>query len=755
MADPVWLAWCQGVGMNQAAVDFMRTDIGVDGPGALRDNVSTTEFTTFLKVTGKQMSSVTPAAGAVRPLFPWGAQKALHALRLYMEYRQAVGLEMTDAAILAFFNVNRRTEWIEHIAKIKEIDTSGADEDVIVVPKLKSLSRWEPFREMVVTKLSTQRNSTLGHRLTYLLRDYEESEQVHLDATYSSLEERIEGCVNLSGPLFQKDNAWLYAYLKGLVVEGDIWTYIQSLEGTNNGRAAWKAIQAQAEGPAATHLRVTTGYAKMNNTKFNGKSKKFTFQSYIRAHTQAHNLITRDTQETLTETNKVDTFLNGISDPSLAAAVAAVKASDDKMSSFQRASQHVLQEYLRLQSSNTTSNYNVAGVATPKAPPQKKQKKAADNSTSKKSKSFQTRLQQAIKEVKAGTFKHALGDVWNSTDFRKYRDTVIQKRNEKKSASASEVSIEAVIQAQVKAQLKKAGITVSAVESVGSADDPPLAQDDNEDEEEDTTPDTGTVDEYESAKAASASSQFGRKGRTIKAASQLKRKVDAVSIGSLDTTPIPKKKNRATLRNISKEPGLSSQEPPDLRHLPLWQSRIVDSITPNIQYHEHLRSMVLGPDKPVFKDIYEELLAYGSTFQSLKVSREMNVALTPVELKRYRFLEHKHKTFVNAAAEDNYIYAHASLAAWDAGKAQATHEMAKKTYHDALKIHKELSKYMAEDDTGDDFQLPSDLSIMLKPDDFARHKSGHVADEECKDPQAVNIDDLSDEDDSDSEYEYE
>ena len=171
MADPAWLAWCQGVGMNQAAVDFMRTDIGVDGPGALRDNVSTTEFTTFLKVTSKQMSSVTPAAGAVRPLFPWGAQKALHALRLYMEYRQAVGLEMTDAAILAFFNVNRRTEWIEHIAKIKEFETSGADEDVIVVPKLKSLSRWEPFREMVVTKLSTQRNSTLGHRLTYLLRD--------------------------------------------------------------------------------------------------------------------------------------------------------------------------------------------------------------------------------------------------------------------------------------------------------------------------------------------------------------------------------------------------------------------------------------------------------------------------------------------------------------------------------------------------------------------------------------------------------
>ena len=200
---------------------------------------------------------------------------------------------------------------------------------------------------------------------------------------------------------------------------------------------------------------------------------------------------------------------------------------------------------------------------------------------------------------------------------------------------------------------------------------------------------------------------------------------------------------------------MSSQEPPDLRHLPLWQSRIVDSISPNIKYHEHLRSLVLGPDKPVFKDIYEELLAYGSTFQALKVSREMNVSLTPVELKRYRFLEHKHKTLTNLAAVDNYLYAHAHLAAWDAGKAQATHETAKKTYHDALKIHKELSKHMDEDGSEDDFQLPSDLSIMLKPDDFARHKSGPVADEECKDPQAVNIDDLSDEDDSESEFEFE
>ena len=747
MADPQWLAWCQGVNMNAAAVDFLHDNVGIGGPADLRAQVSLTEFPGFLKTVSKQILSITPAQGAARPLFPWGAQKALHALRMYTEYRNAADLNQDDDIILTNFTGNRRIAWLGHLEKIKqrEQDTS-TEEDPIVVPKLRSLSRWVPFKEMVTTKLQHQYNPTLGHRLIYLLRDYEVADNEQVNAHYDSIEERIEATVDLDGPLFKRDNTWLYSFLKGLVVEGDVWTYIQALDSTQDGRKAWQSIKDQAEGPAAIKLRISTGYAKMQNTKYTGKSKKFNFQSYIRAHTQAHNMVTQDTEEVLTQSKKVDDFLNGIEDPNLAAAVNAVRASTEKMETFEKASQHILEIYLKQQQSKpgTNADYSVAAVDTDSKPSPKKGK---GGTTSKKSKSFQTRLAKAIKEVKNNTFKFAANDVYNSKEFASYRNT-IQQRRKAKAAAAGKNATPGTDRAAIKAMFlecleerdAKANRNVGAVKSG------------EEEEGEDTTPKSGTVDEYEAAEAASASSQFGRRGRNNKKRSS----ESSVNVSSVLTAPIPKKTRRASLQKVMEIPVEPSIQDPQKVVPGKWRERLATSAIPNIEYHNSLRELVLGPDKPTFRDKYEELLALGSTHQALKFSWQMKTPFTDVEAKRFRWLEHKFKTIMNNAGANEREDC-ARLAAWMEGQGQSTYYAAKRAYNDALKVYDKAQEHEASQNPDSEMQMPDDLENKLQSKDFACMKR-QVQDtpEVQSDADPEDDIDLSDEDDSsDEENEFE
>ena len=201
MSSPEWIAWCKTLGMNDEAVDFFRDQVGIPGPTELRTQVALSEFPTFLKTVSKQILSVTPPANTPKPIFPWPAQRTFHALRMYLDYRVAASLSMEEAQVLKRFQSGNTTAlWLEHLSKVRQMEQETAEEDPISVPKLRSFTRWVPFKEMMQTKLLHQRNPVLGHRLTYLLRDYGVATTEMHSVSYPSLEEKIEATVTHKGP---------------------------------------------------------------------------------------------------------------------------------------------------------------------------------------------------------------------------------------------------------------------------------------------------------------------------------------------------------------------------------------------------------------------------------------------------------------------------------------------------------------------------------------------------------------------------
>ena len=700
-----WIDLCTFFQLPQAGQEFLRDQIGVTSPSSLRIELPTANFYDSWKQISK--SAPTGQAGAQPPL-PWKCYRCFHALRLYIEYADACGIEDDDDTICQVFNDQETLDsWKKRITEMQEIKQDSTE--LPVVPKLKTMSKWEPFKEMVEVTLKTQRNATLGHRLIYLIRDYENSTQEQMEEDYGSWDLAIEARVNLEGSLFDKDNTWFYTLLKGLVVDSEIYTYIKPFDKTQDGRGAWLALKGQAEGPVVTQNIVNQAYSRMQNSKYDGKSRKFDFEAYIRLHTKCHNELTGpNTGEVLSETKKVHDFLKGIKDPSLLPAVNAVKATD-KIKSFEDTKKHLLAAWTEQKAYKTEDKYLVASAGTRQG---SESSNTPNNHHPPRNNSFQARLAKAIKAVNDGNFKRTEKDVWTSNAFKSYKKKVEDKRKAKKGNNpsggssrvgaatttppdsainaATKVAIDNAVKATVSSLLTNKTVRISSVSGTPNQ------------EEDGKTPARGTPEELETARAASAGAQFGRLGNKkrppeenpkVGSVKTMRRIVPSV----VDLTQDPKEPP-VLPSELRLQSGQDSGTLPDIR----WKKQEVrlNSTISKIEYMVELKRKVnrcaikglrLRATGDEFKDFYEELLARGHTYNCLKLSYQdgtLGADNLAHEVKTWAYLQDIYKELTKGCAIGN-PEALWYKAGWDASSYNS-YDYVKKACLDAQTIYKSI-----------------------------------------------------------------
>lgn len=144
----------------------------------------------------------------------------------------------------------------------------------------------------------------------------------------------------LAGPDYMRDNAWVFAVIKQLVLEGPGRSYIIAFDKVSNGHAAWLALINHFEGDSYRNRNVEDAYSSLECIHYEGECKGFNFEKFVEKHNEAF-LELSQYGEPVLETKKVRDFLSRINAPELAAAKQQVRATPTLLADFQEAANFI------------------------------------------------------------------------------------------------------------------------------------------------------------------------------------------------------------------------------------------------------------------------------------------------------------------------------------------------------------------------------------------------------------------------------
>lgn len=267
-----------------------------------------------------------------RPTFPFLAVKRLQALFLWCIYRLARGQQASPAD----FNAAAMVRWER---RLHEIERNSNDEDVKTAGPLESFNDWVQWEEALLTWAANVRSARTNVPLQYLLRSHSDVTVEALNAQYETIDEDLIATTLLAGEDYEHDNQQLYDSLKAMNREGPGWPFLQQFNRRREGRGAYLALKAQAEGQSAVESRKLKAYTAIETARYTGKSN-FSFDNYIARHQRAHNeLLALD--EPVAEGKKVKDFLRGISDPALQISKKVVVGDPAKLGNFELCQQYL------------------------------------------------------------------------------------------------------------------------------------------------------------------------------------------------------------------------------------------------------------------------------------------------------------------------------------------------------------------------------------------------------------------------------
>lgn len=271
--------------------------------------------------------------------FPFLALRKLRALRVWLQDRAACG-QGFDVASFTQAVLEKYIRRLDERASF-DLDKKPDDKPDGVVPEFKDMTKWPIFEERLLTFFATEmRNKNTGAPLSYVVRENKDVTPEALGDTYESVDAQLVATLSLTGDDFRIDNRRVYLVLKGLVIDGPGWAFIRKFNNNQDGRGAYFALKAQAEGQSAITTRLNKAYAMIQNASYNGRSKNFSFDKYIEIHQKAHNELLA-LGESISETKKVRDFLQNISDPKLATAKTVVAGDPAKLENFELCQQYL------------------------------------------------------------------------------------------------------------------------------------------------------------------------------------------------------------------------------------------------------------------------------------------------------------------------------------------------------------------------------------------------------------------------------
>jgi hypothetical protein len=149
----------------------------------------------------------------------------------------------------------------EHYGQLMIAEAADKDVEVEVKPpdKFGAQTKWNVFKEGFETYLTSQKGRG-NIPLSYVIRAsdvFDPNEVLETD------HQRVIMTVPLLGPDFIEDNGVVYDLLKGLMLAGPAWPWMQHHDRRHDGRGAWKALMAHYEGSSAINRNKEAAYASI------------------------------------------------------------------------------------------------------------------------------------------------------------------------------------------------------------------------------------------------------------------------------------------------------------------------------------------------------------------------------------------------------------------------------------------------------------------------------------------------------------
>jgi hypothetical protein len=379
--------------------------------------------------------------------FPYVAMTGLKAFRAWLLYRETRG-ESTDPT---YFDQAQITIWRTRISRLENI-VLEAPASVTKPPFLANTNDWLVWEQLFNTYLFQCRSHRCGVPLAYVIRRDSAVDPAALTADYADLDFELIATATHEGPDFELDNHRVYDKLKPLVLkEGPntgLYNFIQAYDATRNGRAAYLALKAQSEGPAAIRMRTTSAYHQTTNARFANLTRKFTFDQYVAIFQTAFNDLEMY-GEPVAPNKKVTDFLAGITCPELQTIKTIVKSNPDLVGNFEACQQFVKQQvnellvnvpvtrnvsFARTNNNNNNNNNNNRGNNARGRTPTNQSNN--DNRGGEKRKGRGGKASAARRAERMGNYRHYTPEQWAQLS-QSERNRIVQEREAYKQRQAA------------------------------------------------------------------------------------------------------------------------------------------------------------------------------------------------------------------------------------------------------------------------------------------------------------------------------
>ena len=207
------------------------------------------------------------------------------------------GLTVNDVDIL----VNKHNEW-----KLFKEAASNMTLPSVKIPAL-TKSNWKEFSQSMKELLTRQRG-TYNVPLIYVIRAVSIG---NYDDVYSSTEEQLITCLNLTGGNFKSDNSSVWSLLSEHAMGTEAESIVQRQQSTRNGRRSWLALMAHMESTSYLDNLKSGAMASLSSATYSGEKKNFGIVKYFTIHSNAHNDL-ETAGEPLTHGMKITHFLQGL-----------------------------------------------------------------------------------------------------------------------------------------------------------------------------------------------------------------------------------------------------------------------------------------------------------------------------------------------------------------------------------------------------------------------------------------------------------
>jgi hypothetical protein len=297
--------------------------------------------------------------GPVKLIFPYLLK--LKALRAWIDFRRARG---QDLDVNLFVGDEMIREWQIRATEMLTYNSASAvaRSEGTLPPVLRT--DWRSFEELFRTYLLTRRSAFCGTPLAYIIRETAVPNDDMLGPhDYGTIDDCLLATHSHGHSSYRVDNNTVFDLFKRLIYNSSFWQFAMAFDNARDGRGAFLAVKAQAEGQSAVITQRAAAYKMIKDAKFLSVNSRYTFDQYIADHQKGHNELLR-LLEPVPETKKVNEFLENIKEPGLQTAIQIVHSNPEFLNDFEKCQHFLKTMSLNLRNNSTSRNTNVSSVGT-------------------------------------------------------------------------------------------------------------------------------------------------------------------------------------------------------------------------------------------------------------------------------------------------------------------------------------------------------------------------------------------------------